>query len=286
MSRDIRVPLNDIPVTGINERIDNQINQRFESVMRAIMQLQARTLLEPRSIPPYKPYDGQVELADGVGWDPLGLGGEYLCYYWQGEWRSILDDRHLDITPPDYIEDPHQQYWHKVLDPAWMHLHFEDFNTPKTVTNGQIITNYTGNIVSDWQLTSDPVAGTVVISDTGLKPQTGVYHFSVSGYLAAEKNSSYVITMYRDGAPTVLRCPMVFGANTEDSSFVFSGVGYTDTPCTLDLRLEVGASVNISTIFWSMHRVSPIAGTPGIEISGDLTAPPLPPDWNAHGGQP
>ena len=30
-------------------------------------------------------------------------------------WMNV----HTTLTPPEYLDDPHQQYWHKVLDPAF-----------------------------------------------------------------------------------------------------------------------------------------------------------------------
>ena len=70
---------------------------------------------------------------------------------------------HVTISPPYYVENPHQQYWHKTRDPAWMHMYFQDFTTSKVVAVGGVVTNWTGNIISDWQLVSDPVTGTVVL---------------------------------------------------------------------------------------------------------------------------
>jgi hypothetical protein len=285
MTRDVRAPLNDIPITGIDQRIDNQINERFGSLMRAIAQLQARTLLEPRSIPPYKPYDGQVELADGVGWDPLGLGGEYLCWFWQGEWRAILDDRHVALTPPNYVDDPHKQYWHVIRDAGWMHLYFQDFAAPKAVATGGVITGWTGNYLTDWQLVSDPVAGTVTIAGSADFPATGAYQMSVTGFLDGGSNQDSIVTLYLDGAPTAVRMPAITRGSATTAAIAWSGVVNVATEGVFDLRLETGSGISIYNINWSMHRISPPAGDVG-SLGGPNGIPPgqpLPPNW---GGPP
>jgi hypothetical protein len=91
-NRDIRQPLDDTPVEGIDSRLDQLLNERFRSLALAIIHLQQRTLIEPRSVPPQRAYDGQVEFADGVNWSPDGSGLPGMYYYWQGNWYALADN--------------------------------------------------------------------------------------------------------------------------------------------------------------------------------------------------
>lgn len=203
------------------------------------------------------------------------------------QFRSWMDT-HTTLTPPDYHDDPHPQYWHKVLDPAWAHMYFEDFNTPKVITIGQVITNWTGNVVNDNQITSNPFAGTIVLDSSGLHSELGLYAMSITGFVEGA-NHNYVVSLYNNGAATSVRMPVIFSGSVTSSSIAWSGVVAISANATLDLGLESasGGSLSIYNINWSMHRISPIAGTIGVDVSSNYQSPATIPDnWGAPGGPP
>ena len=90
MTRDVRLPLHDVPIEG-SENLEEHLNERFRTMLQAVLQLQQRTLIEPRAVPPLRAYDGQIEFADGVNWSPDGTGLPGLFYYWEGQWYAIAD---------------------------------------------------------------------------------------------------------------------------------------------------------------------------------------------------
>lgn len=173
-------------------------------------------------------------------------------------------DVHTTITPPLYLEDPHQQYWHKVLDPAFAHMHYQDWDAGQTLTNGQVLGNYTGNAHSDWQLTSDLVAGTITVDTDGIKPETGVYSISVGIVAEGTANTTYGITLYRNGVPGALAIPIVLKGNATVGSGSISGTVFIDVASTIDIRLDTGTGLTILQANLSLHRISPVTGTPGI----------------------
>ena len=146
-------------------------------------------------------------------------------------------------------------YWHKVFDPAFMHLYFGETSVGNVVPAGGVIDNYDGKAVQDWQLVSSPLAGTVVV-DNGTYPEEGIYHLSISVFASIGNNAQSVIGLYRDGVLTPLSLVLVT-KSVDTTTAVFSGV-IEITPGTYDLRVVSGATVTIYTISWSMHRISPI----------------------------
>ena len=291
MRRDSRIQLDDTTIEGLGQRIDELINERFRRVAQALDKLQDRTLIEPVAVEPPKPFDGQVEFADGVNWSPDGTGDAALYYFSDGEWFRLLDNTHASEPgdgTEDHLEDPHVQYWHKILDPAWASLYWEDYETPKVLAEDDIFTGYTGKGLSDWQLASDPVAGTIIVDNSGEHAQTGVYAISITGYAEGTNNQSYVLSVYADGQPTLARCPIIVPGNATTTSIAWSGIALIDVPATLDIRLEHASigTLGIYTLNWSAHRISPISGTAGVGINVNEDHPPpapIPDNWGVPG---
>ena len=285
MRRDERVQLENAAIEGLGPRIDELINERFRRIAHVLDKLQDRTLIEPVAVEPPKPFDGQVEFADGVNWSPDATGDPGLYYYSDGAWHPLLDDKHVALTPPGYEDNPHPQYWHKILDPAWAHLFYQDFATPIALSVGQVIQNYTDRVLGDWQIVSDPVAGTIVVDDSGVYSETGTYQMSITGYAQGANNTSYVLTVYLDGNPTGVRIPCAVPGNATNVAISWSGVVHVSTTSTLDVRLESASPANdlsIYSINWSMHRINPIAGTVGVQSQAStsfLSPPAIPDDW-------
>ena len=192
-------------------------------------------------------------------------------------------DTHTTITPPQYLEDPHPQYWHKVLDPAFAHIYYQDWAVGQTLTNGQALSNYTAKVHDDWQLISDLVAGTITVDTTGtVKPETGVYAFSMNVVAEGSSNNTYGMTVYRNGVPGNLSIPIVLKGNATVGQGSMSGTVFIDEAMVVDLRLETGTGLTILQANMSLHRVSPIAGTPGV-VGTDVSentppSTPVPPN--------
>lgn len=200
-------------------------------------------------------------------------------------WANV----HVQLDAPDYINNPHNQYWHKILDPAWSSLYFEDFDNPKVAVNGQAITNWTGKTIADWQLKSDAVSGEIIADSTVVPFDTGTYVISVNAFVEMPSNGGYIITMYKDGAPTLLRMPIIAQGNADTGTISFTGIGHTDNDVVLDLRLELSpalGTINIYTISWSMFRISPLGlgGLfEGVSDVANMPDPiPIPPGWAKH----
>ena len=286
MRRDVRWSTDGSAIDGLGARLDELINERFRRLSKGIAQLQDRTLIEPVAVEPPKPFDGQLAFADGANWSPDGTGESALYYYSDSRWYRLLDDTHLSLAPPDYHDDPHPQYWHKILDPAWAHMYFEDFANTKALTIGQVITQWTGNVVNDHQITSNPTTGTIVLDSSGLHSELGMYAISITGFVEGSANQNYVVSLYNNGTATAIRMPVIFAGTATSSSIAWSGIAAISANATLDLGLESasGGSLNIYNINWSMHRVSPIAGATGVDISGYPQPPvPIPDGWGSPG---
>ena len=291
MTRDRRAPLDDTPIDGLDERINTLINERFRSHARAIAQMQARTIVEVRHVAPLRAYDGQIELADGVNWNPAALPSgytPYLVWYWDGAWHELLDTRHNTLTPPGYLDDPHTQYWHKVLDPAFAHIYYQDWDVGQTLTNGQALGNYTAKAHDDWQLISDLVAGTITVDTvSSVKSETGVYAFAMSIVAEGDANNTYAMTLYRNGVAGVLSVPIILKGNATVGQGSVSGTTFIDETTIVDMRLETGTDLTILQANLSLHRISPIAGTPGV-VGTDVSentppSTPVPPNLGQGG---
>lgn len=193
-------------------------------------------------------------------------------------------NEHSRLDEPLFLNDPHPQYWHKVQDSAWAHMYFQDFVTPKIVAPGGIVTGWTGKIIDDWQLVSDPVAGTVIIGDDPDFPKTGTYFMSLSGFIEGTQNTNYIVSMYADGVVSVGRAPVVLKGNATNVPVAWAGLIHANNPATLDLRLEsssTGANIEFYTLNWCLHRINPVAGTVGMAIDiNDMPAAPPSAGWD------
>jgi hypothetical protein len=172
-------------------------------------------------------------------------------------------------------------------------MYFQDFDTPKRVNLGETIANYTGNVISDWQVESDLVAGTVTISSETTHDEYGVYFLSFSGYVEGPQNTNFIVTAYANGNITLARMPVVLKGNATNVPISWAGVvdldTDLDTSIILELRLEVGAYLDFYNINWCIHRLSPIAGQVGVSgVNSNLTNVPPTDNWNpgSPGGMP
>jgi hypothetical protein len=194
------------------------------------------------------------------------------------EWQRF----HLQLTPPGYAEDPHPQYWHKMLSSGFAGLHFQDLTTPKSIGPGDVVTNYTLKSISDWRLDSSLTAGTISIDPA----EAGVFTLSVSGYAEGESNTTYVLTVYSNGVPSSVRMPIIL-RGTATSGVFSNSVVFALPSGTVDVRLEysnpAGRSLSLFDVNFYVLRYMAIGGvTPEQNINGLPPAAPIPPGW----GQP
>lgn len=96
MSDDPRLPVADVDVSGIDERIDDALSARLIAVETLAQKLQDTSVVEPRYAAPERAYDGQLEFCDGTYWDPIGTGHQGYVYWYNGEWHKILDQKFQD----------------------------------------------------------------------------------------------------------------------------------------------------------------------------------------------
>ena len=191
------------------------------------------------------------------------------------EWQRS----HLELTPPLYEEDPHIQYWHKRKSSAYAGLYFHDMDKPRTLIYGSKFNNYSGALLLAWNTDDSVTNGTITIHPEA----SGVYFASISGYAEGQANTSYVLTVYSNDQPTLLRCPVIFRGTHTTSSFSNSVI-LKLAPGTFDLRLEhpAGGEVSIYDVkFYLIRYLDESAGAP----PASATLPPvdpIPPDW----GQP
>ena len=175
---------------------------------------------------------------------------------WFSLLQNILDSQGLTHYPPVTPGGGEQPYyWHKLYDPAWMHMYFDDLGSGKVVPIGSPITGYDVNAVDPFQISTDLAAGTVTVDSTNYVDE-GMYHMSISIFGDIGQNDDCTIGLYRDGVVTNLGLTIVT-KSVPTSTAVFSGL-VPVTNGVYDLRVLAGSTITIYTIGWSMHRVSPL----------------------------
>ena len=188
------------------------------------------------------------------------------------EWQRF----HLQLTPPDYAEDPHSQYWHKMNDAAYAGLFFQNLDNPKTVNQGAVISDYSDELPYQYGIDASPVTGTFTLSGE----QRGLYIIGMSGYASGNQNEAYVITVYINGAPSIMRAPMVLRGLNDFALFSSSLLTFLDTGY-IDVRLEspVGESIELYDLAIYLYRVLP-SGVGSPAPTQVLPVPqPIPPGW-------
>jgi hypothetical protein len=169
-----------------------------------------------------------------------------------------------------------------MLSSGFAGLHFQDLATPKLVSPGGVVTNYTLKSISDWRLTSSLADGTISIDSA----EAGVFTVSVSGYAEGDANTTYVLTVYNNGAPSSVRMPIVLRGTMTSSGF-HNSVVVSLPSGTVDVRLEysspAGRSLSLFDVNFYVLRYMAVGGaTPEQNINGLPPAEPIPPGW----GQP
>ena len=125
------------------------------------------------------------------------------------------------------------------------------------VWKSQAVTNWDRNPVPDYHLVSDLAAGTIDVDAN----DTGVYSIAISGFCSLPNNSESLLTIYADGVPTLIRAPVVT-KNVNEAPIGWAGIANISIGAQIDLRNETGgATMTIYSLNWSMHRISPAAGT-------------------------
>ena len=188
---------------------------------------------------------------EGVAGDDANLFDYYL-----------RRDTHLALDGPLYLDHPHPQYWHKVIDFACAHLYFQNA-TPIILSNGQVFSPFDADALTPWQLVTSPAAGTITIQSNSEYPVTGVYQLSLTGVAEGLANTDYILAMYKDGVATPVLVPAFLKGQSTSMTVAWSGVVDIVSPGVLDIRLHTGDGLSIYSLNWSLNRVSSIQGTVG-----------------------
>lgn len=254
MSEDPRPDVPNVPVAepvierfrGVPEPLANDVTAIYNSV--AALKEVVETLAGERGEEGNAAVLFRHLFPEGVAGDSAYLGDYYLRH-----------DTHTALTPPLYLDDPHQQYWHIVRDTAWAHMRFEDLASPKEVNVGEPITAWTSKVINDWQLESDLLAGTITLAQ---ETDIGTYHVSISGFTTGGANNNWIVAVYANGAPTGIIMPVMYSPNTDGAPIAWSGVVSFPAVGALDIRIESGTGPPLSfyAINWSVHRINPLPG--------------------------
>lgn len=156
---------------------------------------------------------------------------------------------HVAITAPLYEEDPHEQYWHVIKDSAAGHMFFQNFVTPKPVTDGQPITGWDTNIFTPYHILTDLAAGTMTSTDTDY----GLYNISIGCDLVGQPNETYFVQLFRNGVGTGLAVPIVMRGSLTSGRSSFAGTGIIYPDDVLDVRV-IGVGASVANINWSVYR--------------------------------
>ena len=183
------------------------------------------------------------------------------------EWKNwfsllydVLESKGILSSPSNVPGGDDPVFWHKFYDPSWAHLGHTG-PTAITVTLGQVIAGWEGNYTPDWQLESDPVAGTITIS-TDKYDETGYYSLNIGGFAQGTSNEDYYLELYANGAVTGIVMPISFKGSQTTTYFGFNGIVQVASAGVLDIRLAAGSgTLSLLSINWSIHRVSPIVGS-------------------------
>lgn len=180
---------------------------------------------------------------------------------WFNALYSILNSQGLTNYPPVVPGGGDQPfYWHKLYDPAWMHMYFNNAVAGKVVPAGSVIDNYERHFIDPFQVDANLVAGTVTAnSDEYI--EEGIYHMSISIFGDIGNNSTTIVGLYQDGVASGVQMTLVT-KSVPTTTAVFSGaVPVTDG--VYDLRVIAGSTLTIYTIGWSAHRISPLPSWEG-----------------------
>jgi hypothetical protein len=265
-SYDRRAALPEQPITTGDGAVDDALNTQLRALRAAVRGLQQQSVIEPLSVEPSRTYDGLLAVCDGGGWDPAGDGAPHLLVHWQGVWRRLLDDRHLEA--PLETQDPHPQYWHKAIDAAGVAL---SITAPLALTAGAQVTPWDTVSVPDYQVGA-LLDGTITLG--GSDAANGLYLMSV--YLQVQAavlaQLSFDITVNGVSDGRVLHLNLGVQQTKGALSWTSLVAVNTDAPAALQLR-NVAASgpYTVLSAVWSCYRVAPGGGVQGFTLPSGVS---------------
>lgn len=179
--------------------------------------------------------------------------------------RNIYDWQKKHLDP---LLDPHPQYMQTV----YSGIYFQDLDRPLDLLVNNKVMNYTGYLVDSSELIADLNSGTIIIP----YEQQGIYLLQLSGFAKSWFNAKHILTMYFDGKPTLLKCPIVVRANQEFTSF--SGSMISNVPAgEIDCRLEFSSAGSLSLFDLKINIIKLVAPARGNPL---ILPGPVPPMWN------
>ena len=255
MSADVINPLDRIAVMSADPRLQDSLNRRLESYHRALEQLQARALLEPRAVPPARAYDGQLALCDGDHWDGAGTGEHALMYYHLSQWWPLLDSRHVAAA------DPHGQYWHKTQDLAGASLVLDG---PVLMPVGATVAPWALSRISPYHVSADLAVGALEFDGTA--KQSGVYLMSLYLDISGAIKGEYRFSFFVDGSQAGPEFRVMLDNQPTVGAISWSHLVRINAAASIDFRSTVApGGFTIESADWSVIRVSP---------AGDMAIPP------------
>lgn len=167
---------------------------------------------------------------------------------------------HQTVKGPSYAEDPHQQYWHKALDPAWARMRASSTIGPFTA----------GDVIKPWAVPTSPAPYHIVADGTLgtlTNPSlfyTGVYAvFLTLPLINGISNGAYDFRLFSDGVAYGSIFPVRVGDQQTRQTSSFATLIDSRSAGVLDLRC-VAASSTFNLIAGTMflvYRISPLPGT-------------------------
>jgi hypothetical protein len=177
---------------------------------------------------------------------------------------TLIRDDHLDWTPPFGTENPHPQYWHRVLDTAGVSFYL---STPQAGAAGSPIGPWDGYTVNPYGLTVDLATGRVHFD--GTDSSNGVYVFSVYMEITSTQSSNFVFGYFdSQGNSANLSFLVDLGVQQTVGIVSWTHLATIDitTPGWFELRcVSATAPFTVTSARTSAHRVA--ARVSGLQAS-------------------
>ena len=170
---------------------------------------------------------------------------------------------HVALTAPDYKEDPHYQYWHKVLDPAFFS---STIANPLSFIQGDTLAPWTSDI-DPYGIQFNQTTGEATFAADGT--DNGIYSLGVYFDVAGDSRGSYTFDFYVNGVPAGINFRLLFGNQQADGHITWVkliSVNVTEDTAIKIVCTSATGGFDITTADWSMHRISPGAGSPGSDV--------------------
>lgn len=174
----------------------------------------------------------------------------------EGIHNYLRADDHLALSPSAYTEDPHKQYWHKALDPAYARLRIATDTGPFSA--GQTIKPWLLGPPLPFHTSVDAPNGAMTIA--GIR-QLGVYGVYFSATILGTAGATYTFTLHVDGAPTTIVLSTTLGTQQTIAALAGSTLLETSKAAsrTIEWRLTTATSTcTIKNAEFAISRIAPL----------------------------